>query len=421
MFTAFFIDSGALYGEIDESVRHYDGTTGGPKRSGRCVVRGAETARGCHPFARISADMDFWLEKKVTFQDQLRAFVPITDQKLLVVRIINNEVQIVLPHTSHLRVEFADTEPQCLVSVLVDLLGRTSFSRPIELVLNHGDLPMLRKRGGALPRYNLDDFEARMRGPLFSLCVSDDFWDLLFPNICRPKLHALPHTTPWEGKKKQAFWRGTDRGAVNWAHSVEEMLQGSTRARFLRTLEPGLADTAFIADDLMNCTVVSSDPNLVPLAGQDAWRFLLDIPGNGYSGSLKQKLTSNSAVLLLTDSGRGSPVFEHYHLGLQEYVHIVPLLMENGNEQIRWALDNDDKMGVIARNANEFMDNYDRNTRCYLWRLLSSFSEALAYDLTDEHGFPDSSVFLRQKVLHRPTPREASEFNRECLELIRSY
>jgi len=65
--------------------------------------------------------------------------------------------------------------------------------------------------------------------------------------------------------------------------------------------------------------VVNTDPNFVPLDRWPEWRYLLDLPGNGYSGSLKQKLTSTSAVLLLTDMGveGASPVYEHYHGGLQ--------------------------------------------------------------------------------------------------------
>lgn len=104
--------------------------------------------------------------------------------------------------------------------------------------------------------------QARTPAPLFSICASEDFWDILFPNVltswgfivhanrthpllqrfadllwwtCRvpQELHRLdicwhawlPLTSdmrsgmssiPWEEKSSIAFWRGTDRGAVNW-------------------------------------------------------------------------------------------------------------------------------------------------------------------------------------------------------------
>lgn len=420
LFTAFFIDSGAMYGLADESVRHYDGNTG-VKRNEKCVVRGTETVRGaCHPYAQISTDMEFWLQQKVSFQDQLRAFRPVTDQKTLVLRLLPHEIQLILPEASHIRVDFASSEPSCLVEAVLDLLKRTTLP-PLEIVLNHGDLPLLRKHHGALPRYHLNDLTPRMRSPLFSLTTSNEFWDMLFPNICRPKLHRLPHKTSWEEKIDKAFWRGTDRGAVNWATTMEEMFEGSTRARVLKQLDPLLADAEFIADDLINSTVVALDPNHVPLPRQDEWRLLLDIPGNGYSGSLKQKLTGGSAVLLLTNNGRGEPLVEHYHFGLQEYVHIIPITADNVNDQIKWALENKEEVKKITQNANALMDQYENYTRCYLWRLFSVFSEALDYDVAEERPFPDSSVYLRQKILHKPTPNEAREFDRECLHEIRSF
>lgn len=146
--------------------------------------------------------------------------------------------------------------------------------------------------------------KARTPAPLFSICASEDFWDILFPNVsalgwallawsppwnilklgtkmlryqdlilwsshillymyymlimshnadefskvCRPALVnmcpaqfslapvtiascPLPHfathpkirsgmsSIPWEDKSSIAFWRGTDRGAVNWDRS----------------------------------------------------------------------------------------------------------------------------------------------------------------------------------------------------------
>merc|ERR1719428_2834152 len=107
---------------------------------------------------------------------------------------------------------------------------------------------------------------------------------------------------------------------------ISDMYRGSPRKAFLDRISNGDGfDAAFLDDDLLNASVVNTDPNFVPLDRWPEWRYLLDLPGNGYSGSLKQKLTSSAAVLLLTDTGisGASPVYEHYHVGLQDNVHVL--------------------------------------------------------------------------------------------------
>lgn len=86
-----------------------------------------------------------------------------------------------------------------------------------DIVLNHGDLPILRKKAGKPPFYGPTDFDARVAAPLFSICSSEDFWDILFPNVCRPALVNMSSMSavPWSEKKAVAFWRGTDRGGCS--------------------------------------------------------------------------------------------------------------------------------------------------------------------------------------------------------------
>ena len=48
------------------------------------------------------------------------------------------------------------------------------------------------------------------------------------------------------------------------------------------------------SDELLNATVVNTDPNFVPLDQQALYKYIGDMPGNGYSGGLKQKLTGTS-------------------------------------------------------------------------------------------------------------------------------
>ncbi|CAJ1391914.1 unnamed protein product [Effrenium voratum] len=222
---------------------------------------------------------------------------------------------------------------------LLDLLAGVDLP-DFDIVLNHGDLPLLRKELQRPPFYGPMDKEARIPAPLFSICASEDFWDILFPNVCRPALVNMSSMSaiPWEQKTPIAFWRGTDRGAVNWAIEVRDMYKGSPRKRFLDQWEGSSHfDVAFLEDDLLNATVVNTDPNFVPLDRWPRWKYLLDLPGNGYSGSLKQKLTASSAVLFLNNVNvpGAKPVYEHYHAGLQDGVHILLLTMDNAGQKVR--------------------------------------------------------------------------------------
>eukprot|EP00747_Dinoflagellata_sp_TGD_P191573 gnl/TRDRNA2_/TRDRNA2_55147_c0_seq1.p1 gnl/TRDRNA2_/TRDRNA2_55147_c0~~gnl/TRDRNA2_/TRDRNA2_55147_c0_seq1.p1 ORF type:complete len:324 (+),score=62.78 gnl/TRDRNA2_/TRDRNA2_55147_c0_seq1:47-973(+) len=302
-----------------------------------------------------------------------------------------------------------------------------------DLVLNHGDLPILRKHAGQPPFYGPMDRDPRLPAPLFSICTSSDFWDIIFPNVCRPALVNMSgmSTVPWDEKRKTAFWRGTDRGAVNWAKELHDMYKGSPRKRFLdewgtnRDDDEPAFDLAFLEDDLLNATVVNTDPSFVPLPRWLEWRYLLDLPGNGYSGSLKQKLTSSSAVLLVTDTGvqGATPVYEHYHAGLQDQVHVLHVSGDNAGERVQWARDHDVEMMEIARRANEYMQRFEELSHCFLWRLLDSYARLLRYAPKHDQlrAFGTGLSVRTTHVQRRPLRREAAAFKDRCTHLMNEY
>ncbi|CAJ1359505.1 unnamed protein product, partial [Effrenium voratum] len=268
------------------------------------------------------------------------------------------------------------------------------------------------------------DKEARIPAPLFSICASEDFWDILFPNVCRPALVNMSSMSaiPWEQKTPIAFWRGTDRGAVNWAIEVRDMYKGSPRKRFLDQWEGSSHfDVAFLEDDLLNATVVNTDPNFVPLDRWPRWKYLLDLPGNGYSGSLKQKLTASSAVLFLNNVNvpGAKPVYEHYHAGLQDGVHILLLTMDNAGEKVSWAQTHDQEMQEMVRAANRYMEDFEKLTQCYLWLLITRFASLLRYSPHPEQtpAFGRASVRV-MKVHRRPLRRESAAFEKGCRRLF---
>ena len=267
--------------------------------------------------------------------------------------------------------------------------------------------------------------QARTPAPLFSICASEDFWDILFPNVCRPALVNMSgmSSIPWEQKSSIAFWRGTDRGAVNWAIEVRDMYKGSPRKRFLdEWANNDDFDMAFLEDDLLNATVVNTDPSFVPLDQWPRWRYLLDLPGNGYSGSLKQKLTASSAVLFLNDVNvpGAKPVYEHYHGGLQDMVHILLVSMGTAGEKVKWAREHDAEIKEMVRNANRYMEDFEKLTRCYLWFLLTRLASLLRYQPRHEQTEAFGQASVRVMTVHRrPLRKEAAVFRREC-ERLRS-
>merc|ERR1719473_2445585 len=103
-------------------------------------------------------------------------------------------------------------EPRCLAEGILDVLALAEVP-DLDFVLNHGDLPLLRAIADRPPFYNPRDRDARLPAPLFSICASEDFWDILFPNICRPALVNISNlsSVPWSNKLPAVFWRGTDR------------------------------------------------------------------------------------------------------------------------------------------------------------------------------------------------------------------
>lgn len=395
---------------------------------GACVVPAASTAGGrCNFFAPIARDLHVWRDGGVSLEDVVRAFRPVTDQKTLLLRFLGDELVLVAPQRSHLEADFGAGEPTCLANALLGVLAQADLP-PFDVVLNHGDLPILRRSAGQPPFYGPTDREARVPAPLFSICGSVDFWDILFPNVCRPALVNMSLMSPWPWREKRpvALWRGTDRGAANWARELGEMYRGSPRKRFLEAWGGSEGfDVAFLEDDLLNATVVNTDPNFVPLSRAPEWRYLLDLPGNGYSGSLKQKLTSSSAVLLLTDVGvpGASPVYEHYHLGLRDGVHVLHVAMSDAGERLRWARGHDGAMQQIVRHANEYMGQFKELTQCYLWHLLDEYAKLLLYRPAHEQlaAFGSGTSSRAFALRRRPAREEAERFQSNCRRLLEEH
>jgi len=81
------------------------------------------------------------------------------------------------------------------------------------------------------------------------------------------------------------------------------------------------------------------------------YKYIVAVAGNSYAGLLKQALLSNSCVLRQDALSR-----EWYESKLEQWVHFVPVKFDFSDlfEKIRWAKENDNECGQIARRGREF-------------------------------------------------------------------
>lgn len=431
---ALLVDSGALYANEAESsapdyTRHMMQAEDTP-HFGRCVVPAATTPSGrCDPFALIAVGLRPWRRRGVERSDTLGAYKQVYDQKVFTLRITSGRLQLIVPKHSHYSVaggsDSRGREPSCVASAVLRVLRKARLPS-LEFVVNSGDLPAVRLVVDRPPFYNFQDRDRRVPVPLFSITGSRDFGDIVFPNVCRPALVNMSDDVRWEVKKEKAFWRGTDRGAVNWAADARAAFRDGSPRKVLvdeaMALDAEVVDARFLEDDLLNATVVNSDPNFVPMEHSTQWKYLIDLPGNGYSGSLKQKLTSSSAVLLPSKplppaAADASPVYEHYHAGLREFEHVMPFSSAKELiDRVAWSRSHDNEVKAIRDAANRYMETFEAIAECTIWRLLAGFADLVKYDVEEPTEFPESSMTEFGYLF--PTVEEADRFEGGCRRMM---
>jgi hypothetical protein len=384
------VDANEFYISQDERIQQYAlhqvpaGSEAAPKRYS-CL--GGQNWP-CSFFQGLDLSLDFWTRRGVHLEDVDMALKPVTDMKLLRITKVGNILEMSVPTRGHFFGKFND-ELRCITDFLKTVDQK--FGLPdFELVLNHGDLPLSRRIFGKPPFYDFKDGDIRTPVPLFSLVTSPHFHDMLFPNVCRPGVgnltEAAPEFADWASKIEQAFYRGTDRGAINWRQANAPLSKiRSLRKTYEETLTGSgeFINFALLDDDLFNATVVFSNSNFVPFEQSQKWKYVLDMPGNGYSGSLKQKLTSSSAVFIVTRPEQFPehlPVTEHFYFGMEAFKHYVPVESpQDLIEKVKWARDNDVEVENIKNNANDFMRSFQERSECYLWLLISMYAEGLRF------------------------------------------
>ena len=102
---------------------------------------------------------------------------------------------------------------------------------------------------------------------------------------------------------------------------------------------------------LINNLIDNSIDKYISLPDLLKYKYLIDLPGNGYSGRLKYLLFSKRPLLI---SDRD--YIEYYHNELIPYKHYVPVKHDLSDllTQVQWLLNNELRGIEIAKNAFEF-------------------------------------------------------------------
>lgn len=226
-----------------------------------------------------------------------------------------------------------------------------------EIFVNLGDWPVMKKGG-----------QSRTSGPkpIFSWCGSDDSYDIVMPtydltestidNMDRVTLDILSaqkNRVPWEQKVDKAFWRGRDArrerlDLVDLSRAHPELINASlTNFFFFRDEEEKYGKAPYIS-----------------FFKFFDYKYSLNIDGTVAAYRLPYLLSGDSLLMK-----QESPFYEHFYKKMVPNEHFVPFKRDLSNlvDQIKWAMDNEELVQRIIRNANEFVNEnlLPRNIFCY--------------------------------------------------------
>ncbi|KAH8422708.1 putative capsule-associated protein CAP1 [Aspergillus melleus] len=277
--------------------------------------------------------------------------------------------------------------------------------------------PSLRNKFGFLERANAFDV-VRDLFPVFSQSKISSFQDILYPspwywanNV--PYIEA--RDMDWEEKQNQLYWRGSTTGGFSrgggWRRHHRQLFVGHinalNKAKVLRKNEAGrwesnevdrnayrdLFDVAFTSIgqcDSVDCAAQREYFRLAePAEQQDAWayKYLVDIDGNAFSGRYYAFLQSKSLVCKVS-------VFREWHdEWVKPWVHYVPLGL-TGDEYLEtmryFTAEEEGKTAAprIAQQSRDWAQSALRNEDMEVWlfRLLLEYGR-LVDDNRENLGF----------------------------------
>ncbi|THC97007.1 hypothetical protein EYZ11_003511 [Aspergillus tanneri] len=256
--------------------------------------------------------------------------------------------------------------------------------------------PSLRHKFGFFDRANAFDV-VRDLFPVFSQSKISSFQDILYPSPwywAKQVPYVEERDYSWGDKQDKMYWRGSTTGgfsrAGGWRRHHRQLFVGRInaldKAKILRKNENGrwesnevsrssyrdLFDVKFTSIgqcDPVDCAAQREYFQLGdPADQQDAWayKFLVDIDGNAFSGRYHAFLQSKSLVCKIS-------VFREWHdEWIKPWVHYVPLGLA-GDEYLEtmryFTLEDEGKLAApqIAQQSREWAQNALRNDDMEVW------------------------------------------------------
>ncbi|KAL1971116.1 hypothetical protein VTN77DRAFT_67 [Rasamsonia byssochlamydoides] len=277
--------------------------------------------------------------------------------------------------------------------------------------------PSLRNTFGFFDRPNAFDIVHDLF-PVFSQSKISSFQDILYPSpwywVGKVPYEAKKDYS-WDQKADKMYWRGSTTGgfsrAGGWRRQHRQLLvkkiNAPDQARILTKDEQGKWTTKEVSRkdfseffDVKFTFIGQCDPDdceaqkaffhvVKPAGQQDAWayKYLLDIDGNAFSGRYYAFLLSNSLVYKIA-------VFREWHdEWLRPWVHYVPLSLKGDEyvEAVRYFISEDEgkiQGPRLAKQGKEWAQKVLRNEDLEAWffRLLLEYGR-LVDDNRDKLGF----------------------------------
>ncbi|MES2504157.1 MAG: glycosyl transferase family 90 [Myxococcota bacterium] len=220
--------------------------------------------------------------------------------------------------------------------------------------------------------------------PLFSFQKTDDYADILFPyvpqflNIDSRYKDINSLDVSWESKVEQLVWRGSQTGGVFDATNWKEF--GRSKLVLKCNEIPALCNAGFSSYSQV------TEEGMLAMAGEIGlkerisepemmkWKYVASYDGNGWADRFVRLLASGSVVFK-----QDSPFYEFFYSSLVPYKHYLPVKQDSSDlaEQILWARQNDSKVRIIVKNANEFVGSQMRQPMVeqYVYRLLQTYGD----------------------------------------------
>jgi hypothetical protein len=255
----------------------------------------------------------------------------------------------------------------------------------IEFFINRRDYPQMKTNSTEPYNHIFDSSNFPLKShkyhkyaPILSSSSSKEFADIImptfedwarahyqetgevFPNACReyPKIRSVS----WGDKTPKAVFRGATTGAGFDSKTNQRLLAYElTRSRQdlfdVGFTKWNLRPRKFEGQKYLQTIEMKEYPVLkhMSLQEQSTYKYILNLEGHVSAYRLSYELSSGSVVLLAASKWK-----MWYSDMIKPYIHYIPV-SENLSDlisQVEWCKNNDEKCAKIAKNAQEFYDEY---------------------------------------------------------------